>query len=128
MARKIGFIALLLTMMTGCATTRENGPQVGRSPAAKSVLVDNWTSSDLRVFAYYGGDVTMLGMVRAMNQSSLSLPRTIFGPIQFVAFLQGTPLDQPQHVSEQINMFDKETVSWRIRATGGSMVEYRLPN
>lgn len=125
--RRFLILVLLFSTIVGCSS-RRNGPRVGREPPQRTIAVENWTASDFRIFAVYGGDLTMLGTARAMGTTTVRLPVTAPGSIRLLAMLLGAVSSDPQHISEPVHLSEGQRIKWQLRATGGSAITYQPTN
>ncbi|MEX2583689.1 MAG: hypothetical protein WD766_10465 [Gemmatimonadota bacterium] len=74
----------------GCstATTGTDGPQVGSAGRATTVVVENQSTSDMRIYVSASGLQVRLGSVTSLNTSRLEIPSSIVGTgreLRFVA-------------------------------------------
>lgn len=116
-------IGALALAFSGCAANRApDGPQVGRNAPGREVVVENWTGTNLQVYAIYGGDITRIGRVRALGSTLVRVPDAAGGEIQLLT--RPTGIWETSHISEPVHVGFDRRVTWQLRATGGSAITY----
>lgn len=112
--------AVLIAASAACAGSQ--GPATGPSPAVGTgtlIEVRNGSTSNLRVSAMYGGGEVSLGRVSALGTSQVRLPEGAANSFRLVASpAAGRPGDR-RHVSEPIQVFPGQRVSWDLRLSPG---------
>lgn len=114
-----GFAApLVLMLLAACASAGQNaqdGPVVGDRQEA-SLVVENQSTSDMRIYAIVSGQRVRLGSVTGLQTQTLEIPSQLVGGGRELAF-EADPLAGQQSAT-----------SFSIYVTPGQQVVMRIPS
>lgn len=109
---------LLVVALAGCASGGQNGPEgpvVGETQEAR-VVVENQSTSDMRIYAIASGQRVRLGSVSGLQTQTLTIPRHVVGGGRDIAF-EADPLAGQQSAT-----------SFRMFVSPGQEVVMRIPS
>lgn len=109
-------LLLVCGAVLGCAAaTQENGPVVGGADSDATLVVDNQSTSDMRIYAIIsGGQRVRLGSVSGLSTQRLSIPRHVIGGGRDVAFEADPLAGQSSATSFNIYVAPGQEVTIRI--------------
>jgi hypothetical protein len=111
-------IGVILLAASACATAPRSEPQVGQPSAGLPILVENGSTTNIRVLARIGSSELLLGRVDGMQDRLLRLPLGVSGTMQLVARL--TPSGGDAHFSEPFTLSAGHRITWKLRESPGA--------
>jgi hypothetical protein len=86
---RAGLVALLLMIgLTACGgAARSEGPEVGNQSSNAVLVVENQSTSDMRIYASFAGQEIRLGSVTSLQTQRLEIPTSIVGGGRELAFV-----------------------------------------
>jgi hypothetical protein len=112
---------LASALIGGCTTPHSvASPPAPRESTAAHLVVENWSGSEIQVYAVQSGARFSLGRVPASKSVRLVLPPALI-KAGFVAFYgESRPrLASRRFATDPLSVLPGQTVRWRLEATGG---------